>query len=185
MKVTLETQRLILRPFAVEDAEEVFSNWASDPEVTKYMTWLPHENVEVTKILLNSWVKQYEKPERLNFAIVLKENNELIGGIDVVGYLGGPQGTPVIGYVLSKKYWGRGIATEACKRVLEYLFSLGYQEVRIDAEVENIASNNVIQKCGGQFQKCEEDDIPLKNKKVMVNRYIVNKQSFHRINNNK
>ena len=175
MKVTLETERLILRPFAVEDAKEMFSNWASDPEVTKYVTWNPHENVEVTKVLLESWVKQYEKPERLNFAIVLKENNELIGGIDIVGYLGGVHGTPIIGYVISKKYWGKGITTEACKRVLEYLFLLGYQEVRIDAEVDNIASNRVIQKCGGIFLRCEEEDVPLKNKKVMVNRYKVSK----------
>lgn len=176
MRVTLETERLILRPFVVEDAEAMFSNWASDPEVTKYVTWNPHDSVETTRILLSSWVRQYEKPERLNFAIVLKENNELIGGIDIVGYLDGPKGTPVIGYVISKKYWGRGITTEACKRVLEYLFSLGYQQVRIDAEVENIASNRVIQKCGGEFLRCEEDEVPLKNKKVMVNRYIVNKK---------
>ena len=175
MKVTLETKRLILRPFCKDDAEAMFYGWANDSEVTKFLTWNPHESVEVTKILLDSWVKQYEKPERLNFAITLKENNELIGGIDVVGYLNGPQGTPVIGYVLSKKYWGQGIATEACKRVLEYLFSLGYKEVRIDADVENIASNRVIQKCCGLFNGCEKKDVPLKNKKVMVNRYIVNK----------
>ena len=175
MKVTLETERLILRPFSIDDAEAMFYGWANDPEVTKYVTWNPHENIEVTKILLNSWVEQYEKPERLNFAITLKENNELIGGIDVVGYLGGPGGTPIIGYVLSKKYWNRGIITEACKRVLEYLFSLGYKEVRIDAYVENIASNRVIQKCGGVFLNSEEEDIPLKNTKAMINRYIVRK----------
>ena len=86
-KLTLETQRLILRPFTIEDAEAMFFGWESDDEVTKYLTWNTHKNLEETKLILNQWIKEYEKPERLNFAIVLKEQGKVIGGIDVVGYL--------------------------------------------------------------------------------------------------
>ena len=100
MKYTLETERLKLRPREISDANEMFSNWANDPEVTKYLTWNPHDNVEVTQAIIEKWIDQYEKNERINFAIVLKETNALIGGIDVVGYI---EGTPVIGYVLAKK----------------------------------------------------------------------------------
>ena len=110
MKVTLETNRLILRPFEISDAEMMFNNWASDEEVTRYMTWNYHESIQTTKMILSNWVDEYQKPERYNFGIVLKETNELIGGIDVVGYL---DGIPVIGYVLSKKYWNNG--GELCK----------------------------------------------------------------------
>lgn len=44
MKLTLETDRLLLRPFSVDDAEAMFNGWASDPEVTKYLTWNTHQN---------------------------------------------------------------------------------------------------------------------------------------------
>ena len=170
MKLTLETERLILRPFREEDAEDMFYGWASDDEVTKYLTWNTHENIDTTKYVLALWIKEYEQPERLNFAIVLKSENKLIGGIDVVGY---DNGIPVIGYNLSRKYWNNGYMTEACQCLLNYLFSNGYAEVKIDAMAENIGSNRVIQKCGGILVKTEENFVPLKNRTVLINRYIV------------
>ena len=100
--------------------------------------------------IISLWLEQYKKPERINFAIVLKETKELIGGIDVVGYLEGP---PVIGYVLSRKYWNHGYMSEACKKVIELLFDLGHEKIIIDAVKENVASNKVIEKCGGIYEK--------------------------------
>ena len=171
MKLTLETDRLRLRPFRLDDAEAMFSRWASDDEVTKYLTWPTHTDVEQTRALLARWVAEYEQPERLNFAIELKEEGDrLIGGIDVVRY---DEGTPVIGYNLSRAYWGRGIMTEACRRVLDYLFSQGVEAVKIDAIVENAGSNRVIQKCGGELVKTETEHLKLKDRDVSVNRYIV------------
>ena len=172
MRLILETERLILRPFIAEDANDMFNNWASDSEVAKYVTWNAHEHIETTKKILSLWIEQYEKPERINFAIVVKENNELIGGIDVVGYL---DQTPVLGYVLSRKYWGHGYMTEACKKVIELLFSLGYNQIRIDSIGENVASNKVIQKCGGVYVETYEDFFKMKNKFFKVNKYYVNK----------
>ncbi len=170
MKVTLETERLILRPWRDEDAEPMFLNWASDPEVTKYMTWNPHKTVEETKERIAKWIKEYEKPERIAFAIVLKENNALIGCIDVNGYI---NGVPVIGYVLSRAHWRNGYMTEACKRLVDFLFSLGYKTIKIDAFKENIASNKVIQKCGGIFQYDEWEFIEAKGKKALINCYLI------------
>ncbi len=170
MKETIKTQRLILRPFKLYDATDIYNNWASDDEVTKYLTWNTHKDIEVTKKILSIWVKQYEQPERINFAITLKDTGELIGGIDVVGYL---EGVPVIGYVLSRKYWNKGYMTEACKTVIDYLFSIGHKSIRIDAVVENIASNKVIQKCGGVNVDTIDEYIESKNKTVKINRYII------------
>lgn len=168
MLLTLETERLILRPFEENDAKTMFDMWASDEEVTKFLTWNAHRSIEDTKNILNIWIKQYEKLERINCAIVLKENNVLIGGIDVVGYL---DKVPVIGYAISRKYWNKGYVTEACRCLLDYLFSLGYEKVRIDAVRENIASNKVIQKCGGKLINTIEDSI--KNTKRVINQYEV------------
>ena len=172
MLLTLETDRLILRPFEKNDAETMFKMWASDDEVTKYLTWNTHKSIEETEFIINLWIEQYEKPERLNFGIVLKEENILIGGIDVVGYL---DGTPVIGYVISRKYWNNGYMTEACKTLLNYLFNQGYEKVRIDAAVENIGSNKVIQKCGGKLINTIDDFVERKNQYFKINQYEVYK----------
>ena len=172
MKLTLETERLILRPFESTDAEAMFNGWASDSEVTKYMTWNPHKSIDDTLNILNIWIEQYEKPERLNFAITLKKDGTLIGGIDVVGYL---DGVPVIGYNLARKYWNNGYITEACNKVINYLFSVGHEEIIIDAVVENIASNRVILKCGGVLIETYRDTFSSKNKEFNINRYIIKK----------
>ena len=169
MRLTLESERLILRPWEISDAHDMFYLWASDPEVTKYLTWDTHRDINDTKAILNLWIKEYEKPERINFAIVLKETGELIGGIDVVGYM---EGVPIIGYNLAKKYWNHGYMTEACKRLINYLFSIGHKEIRIDAAEENIGSNRVIIKCGGVFLKSEYEEFPSKGR-LLINRYII------------
>ena len=170
MRLTLETKRLILRPFELTDAEAMFKNWASDPEVCKYMTWNHHESIDTTQMIINMWIEQYQQPERINFGIVLKETNELIGGIDVCGYI---DGVPVVGYVLSRKYWNNGYMTEAFLEIIKLLKSLGYQQIKVDAMIENIGSNKVIQKCGGRFIMIDNEEVPLKQKVVKVNRYII------------
>ena len=170
MKLTLETERLLLRPWTEDDAEAMYDGWAHDEEVTKFLTWNPHPNILTTEVLIKAWIKEYEKLERINCAIVLKSENKLIGGIDVVGYL---DGIPVIGYCSDKRYWNRGYMTEACKCLLDYLFSIGHKEVKIDAIKENIGSNRVIQKCGGVLIKTEEEFQPLKGYTATINRYVV------------
>ena len=173
MKLTLNTQRLILRPFNEDDAQDMFEGWASDPEVTKYLTWNTHQSIEETKYVIDMWIKEYEQPERLNFAIELKDSGKLIGGIDVVGY---EEGVPVIGYNLSRKYWNNGYMTEACKCLLNYLFSNGYTQVRIDAAAKNTGSNKVIKKCGGALAETSYVNLPMKQKDYLVNKYIVRPQ---------
>ncbi|MBR1739988.1 MAG: GNAT family N-acetyltransferase [Ruminococcus sp.] len=173
MMLTLETERLRLRPFREEDAEEMYRSWTSDPEVSKFLNWNTHKDIEETRGLLRLWAEEYKKPERINFAIELKEDGRLIGGIDVVGYL---DGVPVIGYNLAKKYWGQGYMTEACRCVLGYLFGQGFSEIRIDAVRENTGSVRVIEKCGGELLRTEEEFIPAKEKTFFINRYIVRRK---------
>ena len=170
MRLTLETDRLILRPFEMSDADEMFNGWASNPEVTKYLTWDTHKSIDETRYVLEMWIKEYEDPKRLNFAIVLKGEGRLIGGIDVVRY---EDGMPVIGYNLSRTFWNNGYMTEACRCLLNYLFTHGYSAVRIDAIFENIGSNRVIRKCGGVFQETVDEYLKFKNRTVKLNRYIV------------
>ena len=63
----IETERLTLRPFRVEDAEAMYRNWTSDEEVTRFLTWPPHESVEETAALLENWCAEYAKPDYSRF----------------------------------------------------------------------------------------------------------------------
>ena len=159
-KKTLETERTILREFKLGDEYEMFSNWASDPEVVKYLTWPIHENVETTRSIVQSWVNQYQDPTTIRYGIALKDTGELVGGIDVVHYF---DGVPEVGYCMAKKCWNKGIMTEVFNAFKDYLFTLGFKKIMIRAEVANIGSNRVIQKNGFQFvgvkQEIKQDQL--------------------------
>ena len=115
---TIQTERLLLRPFQLEDATSIFKNWSSDAEVTHYLTWPPHESVLTTKESIKRWVDGYQNPLQFKWAIVF--NNEVVGSIDVV-HLEEKLDAVEIGYALSRKCWGKGIMTEALIAVIYYL----------------------------------------------------------------
>lgn len=166
----LESKRLILRRLKEADAKDIFYNYATDPDVTKYLTWNEHENINVTESLLRQWVKEDENdyPNITRFGITLKGQDSIIGSIVLVKHGDDYE----IGYVLSKKYWNKGYMSEALELFLSYLKKLGYKKVPITAQVSNIASNKVIQKMNGIFVAKEEIYLPLKNKNVQINSYF-------------
>jgi len=170
----LETDRLILRKLKEEDAQAMFDGWCSDPDVTKYMTWNPHKNIEETRNILDEWIEDYNSPDTIRYGICLKDTMELIGAIDVVDYV---EGNPEIGYVLSKKYWNNGYMSEALSALVKYLFSIGSNEIVIEAKEDNIASNRVIEKCGFIFTKKEHKEkwSMFKPIPVTVNWYKISK----------
>ncbi len=127
-------------------------------------------SIETTKYILALWEKEYEAPERFNFAIELKNEGTLIGGIDVIGY---EDGVPVIGYCLGRAFWNRGYMTEACRCVTAFLFSRGYDRVRIDADAENIGSQRVILKCGGLPETTQDRFVESKQKTVRIRRFLL------------
>ena len=149
---TIETPRLILRRAVREDADAMFHNWASDPEVTKYLTWPTHSNVDTTGMIVDMWISEYEKPEKYLWMIVLKELGEPIGSIGV-----GQQNERVqeaeIGYCISSRWWHQGITTEALTAVIEYLFTeVGMNRVVAKHDPNNPHSGGVMRKCGMQYE---------------------------------
>lgn len=144
----IETGRCILRPFMIEDAHDMYSNWADDPEVTRYLTWPCHNDVSITESILSSWIAEYESDSYYNWAIVLKESGRAVGNISVVSVKDATEALS-IGYCLSGSLWGKGIMTECLSAVIDYLFE-NTSAVRIDAthDTENIGSGRVMQKAG-------------------------------------
>lgn len=171
MKETIVTERLVLRNIKLADAQDIFDNWAGDSEVTKYLTWTAHENVEVTKSIVELWLEDYKNPDTYRYGIELSGYDHLIGMIDIVGYI---DDCPVIGYVLGQAFWNKGYMTEAFSAVIQDLFSKGYETILIEADERNYGSNKVIQKCGFTFshketKKCSES----KPEMVTVNWYFI------------
>ena len=145
---TLSTERLTLRAFCALDAAPMYKNWASNPDVTKFLTWDVHPNVEASKEIIEIWMSQYEKPHTYNWAIVLDELDEPIGGISVVG-LDDENESCEIGYCISTEYWNKGIVTEAFNVVIDYLFEdVGFNRIVARHDPENPASGKVMAKCG-------------------------------------
>ena len=165
----LETERLILRPLKLEDADRIYECWASDPQVTEYLTWGPHSSVEVTRQLVDLWVRAYRDPGTVRYGITLKDGGDLIGMIDVVTW---HSGVPELGYVLGRAYWSQGYMTEACRAVTEYLFKRGCPSVLIEAHTDNVPSNIVAEKCGFTFIGSQQKQCsPMKPWMVTVNWY--------------
>lgn len=149
---TFETDRLILRRFSIEDAREMYENWASDDEVTKYLTWPTHANVEVTKAVLESWIQRYEDNNYYNWGIVLKETNSLIGNISVVDH-NDEKESALLGWCMSRKLWGQGIMPEAASAVVKYLFEeVGFNRVAADHDSNNPKSGRVMSKIGMKYE---------------------------------
>ncbi|MBQ8612645.1 MAG: GNAT family N-acetyltransferase [Ruminiclostridium sp.] len=169
----LETERLKLRYITAGDTEAIFNNWASDPEVARYVTWYAHESIAVTEHIMKFWLSEYEEDNCYRYGIERKSDGELMGMIDVVGY---HHGNPVIGYCSGRKYWNNGYMTEALKAVIAELFSDGYETIVIEAMKDNIASNRVIEKSGFEFVNCYKDMISeMKREEVVFNSYRLRK----------
>ena len=148
----IETSRLILCRAVREDAEPMFRNWASDPEVTKYLTWPPHGSIEVTQKVLESWLAEYEKDDYYQWMIVLKELGQPIGSISVVRQNERVEEAE-IGYCIGSRWWHRGIMTEALAAVIDYLFTeVGMNRVAARHDPNNPHSGGVMRKCGMKYE---------------------------------
>ena len=146
----LETDRLILRPFRVEDAQAMFRNWAGDPAVTEYLTWPTHRDEGVTASVVRNWVSRSGDPTSYQWALELKSLGEPIGSIAVVRAAeNGPVSTAEVGYCMGTAWWGQGLMPEALKAVIAFLFDrVGYTRVEARHCAENPKSGRVMQKAG-------------------------------------
>ena len=149
---SMETPRLVLRPFVREDAQAMFDNWASDPAVTKFLSWPTYRSVEDAHSILNVWLESYGKPDFYQWAIVLKELNQPIGSISVVNS-DDRVDMVEIGYCIGRNWWGRGIMPEALSAVMVYLFDeVGMQRIEAGHDPDNPASGAVLRKCGLEYE---------------------------------
>lgn len=145
---TIETARLRLRKFQESDAGMMYRNWASDDQVTKFLTWPTHQNRDITASLMTDWVAAYEQPETYQWCIEYKEDHEAIGSITVVS-MNERVGSVEIGYCIGRSYWNRGITTEAVRAVVDFLFSeVAVNRIEAHVDPRNQGSGSVLLKAG-------------------------------------
>lgn len=143
---TLRTPRLTLDRFSPEDAQAMYDGWASDPQVTRFLTWTPHASPALTRQLLEDWCARYAHADYYNWAI--RGEGRLIGNISVVE-TDERSGRAALGYCLSAACWNRGYMTEAARAVVDFLFrEVNAHRVEIIHAVKNPGSGAVARKCG-------------------------------------
>ena len=161
MTIIIETERLILRPLTLDDADTAFYGWTGDPEVAKYVSWLPHHSIDDTI----EWLKEIEwkldsdgniiSNDNYIWGFVLKETGELFGSGGLI-YEEDWQ-LYQIGYNIMEKHWNRGYTTEAMKAIFRFAVeNLGIKKVAGGHAKDNLASARVIEKLGFVYDR---DDI--------------------------
>ena len=169
---TLETKRLILHAWRLEDAEAMFS-YARGEKVGPRAGWKPHENVAESESIIRMFRKEDE-----TWALVLREEVRPIGSVGL--HKTREENVRELGYVLSEEYWGRGIMPEAAEAALRFAFEeLGLSKVTVGHIPFNMQSKRVIEKLGfsytGYFEKAFErfDGV-----KMDEYRYEMTKEAF-------
>jgi len=143
---TITTDRLILRRPRMDDAAVIFERYCQDPDVTRYLTWVPHQTISETRDFLAQVLgKSDRRGKRFPWALTLNGDDRPIGMIE----LRVDRFKAEVGYAVGKDYWGSGYATEALKGVMEMAFAEPtIYRVWAVCNVNHHASARVLEKAG-------------------------------------
>ncbi len=147
--VRLETERLILRPWTMDDLDD-FHAYSSIEGLGQMAGWTPSKSIDESRIVLEIFIR-----EKKTFAIELKETGRVIGSVGIEEPDPDPEKELLgreLGYVLHKDFWGQGLMPQAVKGVIGYCFdTLGYDFLTCSHFDWNHQSRRVIEKCGFRY----------------------------------
>ena len=147
---TLTTERLVLRPLKVEDAEIFYNRIGTDIEVQKYMLWNLHESIEDTVEWLTFEESKHDSADYYGWALVIKDIDKIIGSGGLIYNENG--GLFEVGYDIMKEEWNKGYVTEFVIRILEFATEeLGQTEILGRHVTANPASGKVMLKAGFEY----------------------------------
>ena len=157
----LNTPRLLLRRMRTGDAEDMYA-YARQNDVTRYLLWSPHPDIYHTKEYLEYIATRYATGSFYDWAVVYRENNRMIGTCGFAN-INCANDSGEIGYVLNPEYWGRGIAAEAVRAVLQFGFErLSLHRIEARFIEGNHASLRVMQDVGMTFEGYLRDSMLIK-----------------------
>jgi [ribosomal protein S5]-alanine N-acetyltransferase len=146
----LETDRLVLRELVADDVAAVHE-YASDPEVTRFMTWGPN-TIEATRAYVATVIDRPAGRDEFGLAVTLRDRGRLIGSVGI-GIRSGEHRRGELGYVLNRDCWGQGFATEATRRLVRFGFDeLDLHRIEATCHPDNRGSARVLEKAGFQFE---------------------------------
>ena len=174
---TLYTKRLVLRKLTLDDAKDLFE-FASDPEVAKYVPWEPYKSIDDAVNFLKFTLEQYEKKQPARWGIVYKENNKLIGTCGFVDW--DPSNFRAeIAYALSRDYWGKGIMTEAVKEAIKFGFEkMNLNRIYAFSFPENVGSYTVMEKVGMKYEGLIREYMYIKGKFQDLKLYSILRREY-------
>lgn len=159
--IVLETNRLLLRHFVIEDLDALFAFY-SDPDVVRYIPDAPRTYAE-TREELEWFLNGHPRfPELGLWATIYKDTNQFIGRCGLLPWTIDEQQEVEVAFALSKAYWGQGLATEAARSLVKY----GFEHLLLSRLIclidhDNQASINVATKIGMTFEKESRDEYGL------------------------
>lgn len=173
----LETGRIILRKMSMHDTNDLFE-YASEPEVAQFVTWEYHKSIADSKKFLKSILQKYKEHKVAPWGIVLKENNKLIGTGGYVWWNPNHRSAE-IGYALSKKYWNKGLMTEAVRGIIRFGFEkMELNRIEARCKPENAASEKVLQKCGMKLEGILRQQMFAKGEYQDLKMYSILKEEY-------
>jgi ribosomal-protein-alanine N-acetyltransferase len=181
--IILETERLILRRFTLEDLEQIYYNCWSDEEVWKWTNYKPMNSTQDVKnnarMFTEEWLGAYDNPNRYSWAIQLKNSGEVIGRF--FGMHPDDQISQIeLAYELGRNWWNQGFMTEAVKVVIDFFFNdIGFNRIYANHAIDNPASGKVMRKCGMTYEgtmrqacKCNYGLFDKVNYAILAEEYI-------------
>lgn len=150
---TLKTDRLILRPIEIGDAESIF-NYSKNPNVCKYTLWEAHQSVQDSLSYIKDYIfDYYSKGVPEPFGIALKENPQMIVGTVGCFWTSKQAKAMELAYAVAEEHWGKGIVAEASQAVMDYCFKeFSLKRIQARCKVENKASARVMEKVGITYE---------------------------------
>jgi ribosomal-protein-alanine N-acetyltransferase len=139
------TARLLLRKPRLEDAPLIFASYAQDPDVVRYLTFLPHRDVKETDEVVGRFLAKWRSGHSYSWLIFQRDSEELVGAISARH----DQGINNLGYALARPFWGKGFMSEAVAAVVDWAFSVpGVFRVWAVCDLENGASARLLERNG-------------------------------------
>ena len=160
---SLETERLILRKPTQADAWAIFARYASDPEVTRYLSWPTHRRIEMTQAFLAWSDEDWQRWPASSYLIFARENpDRLLGG---TGLAFQNPTLAVTGYVLARDAWGQGFATEALEAMVKVARRTGVRRMVAVCHPDHRPSAHVLEKCRFLLDETRRDQFEFPNLK--------------------
>jgi ribosomal-protein-alanine N-acetyltransferase len=175
---TLETERLLLRPFTLDDEAAVFA-LASDSEVARFVRFEAHRTPAETHAFLELAEQHYRRGGPFAWAIVRRKDGRLIGSCGFVSQ-SKERRSAEIGYWIGRPYWGKGHAVEAARALVRFGFEqMDLERVEAKCFVENRAGQRVIEKLGMKYEGTDRSEM-IKGEYPELRLYAIARQDWNR-----